>query len=117
MKKLTPEERNKKRWERFQKTIRAKPILGMCTHRSGDPDIDPKSKPENPVWRMQIIKLGKSFVEMKMINGKGTMRISAKKGEKIENVCKIELVPCDLTPSVTIHGDTREIPQDSDVPM
>lgn len=117
MKKLTFEEKNKKRREQFQKTIRAKPVLGMCTHRIGDPDIDPKSKPENPVWRMQIVKLGKSFVEMKMINGKGTMRISAKKGERIENVCKIELLPCDLTPSVTINREEKKIPQDSDVPM
>jgi hypothetical protein len=105
MKKLTFEEKQerakKKKWDAIAK----KPILAMANYDSF------------AIFRLQVIGKTKHSVTMRMINGKGTITLSTKNGQPIEEIIKIESLPCDITPSVTYEGKTKQIPQGSDVPM
>jgi len=111
MKKLTFEKRLEREKHRKQKKLDAMPILGMAVYGA------PPNELNLPSWRLQIVKLTKHSVTMKMINGKGTIKVETRNGLPITNAMPIELMPCDIVPSVTIHGLTKKIPQGSDVPM
>ena len=93
--------------QKKQAQLDAMPILGMATIDYGE---------GKPKFRLQIVKLTKRTVTVKTINGKGTISLSTSRAY-IRDIVEIEVLPCNTTPSVTLDGETKKIPQGSDVPM
>lgn len=98
---MTPEQKRNQAKKRKQKLLDAKPILGMAHYVMGD----------LAVVKLQVIKITKRSVTMKTISGRGTISLTTNNGQPIEDVIKIELLPCSLVPTITFDGKTKEIPQ------
>lgn len=102
MKRLTPEERRDRSKKKKQARLDAKPVIGMAHYVMGDGIATIK---------LQVVGLTKHSVTMRLVSGTGTIQLSTNNGQPIEEVIKIERMPCSTIPTLT-HGDkTVELSQ------